>query len=97
MNKESRIFVAGHKGMVGSAIVRELAILGFKDIVTKNRSEVDLTISAEVRDFFANEKPEYVFMAAAKVGGILANKDKKADFIRDNLSIQLKTIDKRIK
>ena len=93
IKRESKIFVAGHKGMVGSAIVRELASQGFKNVVTKNRSEVDLTVSKEVRDFFASEKPEYVFMAAAKVGGILANKDKKADFIRDNLSIQLNVID----
>lgn len=93
MKKESKIFVAGHKGMVGSAIVRELAIQGFENIVTKNRSEVDLTESKEVSDFFAYERPDYVFMAAAKVGGILANKDKKADFISDNLSIQLNVID----
>jgi GDP-L-fucose synthase len=93
MDKESKIFVAGHKGMVGSSIVRALNNRGFKNIITKNRSEVDLTKGYEVTDFFHAERPNYVFLAAAKVGGILANQNQKGDFIRDNLSIQLNVID----
>ncbi len=93
MNKASRIFVAGHKGLVGSAIVRELRSQGFENLILRSRSEVDLTASAAVETFFARERPEYVFLAAAKVGGILANSKNPADFIRDNLAIQLNVID----
>lgn len=93
MKKENKIFVAGHKGMVGSAIIRTLINAGFINIITKTRHELDLTDQKEVREFFQLEKPHYVFLAAAKVGGILANQDQKADFIRDNLSIQMNVID----
>lgn len=88
MNKDSKIFVAGHNGMVGSAIVRKLRELGFTNIVTKSRKEVDLTNQFQVNHFFHFEKPEYVFLAAAKVGGIKANDDFRADFIYENLMIQ---------
>lgn len=88
MNKDSKIFVAGHNGMVGSAIVRKLRELGFTNIVTKYRKEVDLTNQFQVNHFFHFEKPEYVFLAAAKVGGIKANDDFRADFIYENLMIQ---------
>jgi len=88
MEKNSKIFVAGHRGMVGSAIVRRLTSAGYHNIVTRRSSEVDLRDQASVRNLFDKEKPEYVFLAAAKVGGILANKNFKADFIYDNLMIQ---------
>lgn len=88
MEKDSKIFVAGHKGMVGSAIVRKLKSLGYTNIITVDRKEVNLVNQLSVQSFFANERPEYVFMAAAKVGGIKANSDYKADFIYDNIMIQ---------
>jgi GDP-L-fucose synthase len=88
MKRDSKIFVAGHKGMVGSAIMRKLEELDYSNIITLSKSELDLTNGESVYRFFRDEEPEYVFLAAAKVGGILANNDFKADFIYDNLMIQ---------
>jgi len=88
MNKEAKIYVAGHRGLVGSAIVKSLQQKGYLNILTKTHQEVDLTNQQETADFFAIEKPEYVFLAAAKVGGILANNNFRADFIYENLMIQ---------
>ena len=88
MEKESKIFVAGHKGMVGSAILRKLQKEGFINIVTQTSTELDLSNQQAVKDFFSKEKPEYVFLAAAKVGGIQANNSFRADFIYLNLMIQ---------
>lgn len=88
MNKESKIFIAGHRGLVGSAIVRTLQSKGFSNLMLKTRAELDLADQHAVSDFFAKEKPEYVFFAAAKVGGIMANKTYPADFIYENLVIQ---------
>jgi GDP-L-fucose synthase len=88
MNKDSKIFVAGHKGLVGSAITRYLTENGYNNLVLKTRAELDLLDESAVKIFFQNEKPEYVFLAAAKVGGIMANKTKPADFIYENLKIQ---------
>lgn len=93
MNKSSRIYVAGHLGLVGSAICRALAREGYDNLLVRTRPELDLTDAVAVQEFFQREKPEYVFMAAAKVGGILANNTYPADFIRDNLSIQGNVID----
>lgn len=88
MNYDSLIFVAGHNGLVGSAIVRELNKKGYKNILTKDRKDLDLEDSVAVKNFFEKEKPEYVFLAAAKVGGIVANATFPADFIYQNLVIQ---------
>ncbi|POY39163.1 GDP-fucose synthetase [Solitalea longa] len=88
MNKDSRIYVAGHRGMVGSAIYRKLQKEGFVNIITKTSSELDLRNQQAVADFFKAEKPDYVFLAAAKVGGIVANNTYRADFIYENLCIQ---------
>jgi GDP-L-fucose synthase len=88
MNKDSKIFVAGHRGMVGSAIVANLTEKGFTNIITKTSSELDLTNQIAVANFFANEQPEYVFLAAAKVGGIVANNTYRAQFIYENMMIQ---------
>jgi GDP-L-fucose synthase len=88
MNKDSKIYVAGHNGMVGSAIVRRLKDLGYTKIITKSRLELDLTNQFQVNQFFHFERPEYVFLAAAKVGGIKANDDFRADFIYENIMIQ---------
>lgn len=88
MNKTSKIYVAGHRGMVGSAIVRELERQGFENLILKTSQELDLRDSHAVQYFFETEKPEYVFLAAAKVGGIIANNTLKADFIYENLMIQ---------
>jgi GDP-L-fucose synthase len=88
MNLESKIYVAGHNGMVGSAIVRKLKELGYKNIITTSRKELNLLNQIEVQSFFSSEKPEYVFLCAAKVGGIKANNEMKADFIYENLMIQ---------
>ena len=93
MQKDARVFVAGHRGLVGSAICRRLEADGYSDVLTQSRSETDLTDPAEVRQFFAQAQPEYVFLAAAKVGGIHANNSAPADFLRDNLQIQLNVID----
>jgi GDP-L-fucose synthase len=93
MDKGARIFVAGHRGLVGSAIVRRLQAAGFDRIVTRAHSELDLTSQARVEEFFAAERPEYVFLAAAKVGGIRANAALPAEFIRENLLIQTLLID----
>jgi GDP-L-fucose synthase len=92
MNKESKIYIAGHRGMVGSAVLRKYEAEGYGNIVTRNSSEVDLRDQAEVRDFFATEKPDYVILAAAKVGGIMANKSYKAEFFYDNTMIALNVI-----
>jgi GDP-L-fucose synthase len=88
MQKNSKIFVAGHRGMVGSAIVRELQKEGYQNIITKTRSELDLLDQKAVADFFTKEKPEFVFLAAAKVGGIEANRKHQASFLYENLQIQ---------
>jgi len=88
MEKNSKIFVAGHHGMVGSAIVKKLREEGFNNIVTRTSSELDLRNQQSVADFFATEKPGYVFLAAAKVGGILANNTYRAEFLYDNLMIE---------
>lgn len=88
MELEAKIYVAGHRGMVGSAIVRELQRLGYENIVTRSSAEVDLRNQASVEAFYREEKPDYVFVAAAKVGGILANNTYWAEFLYDNLSIQ---------
>jgi len=88
MNKTDNIYVAGHRGLVGSAIVRFLQTQGFTNIITRTSSELDLRDQLEVRRFFEKEKPQYVFMAAAKVGGIWSNKEYPAEFIYDNISLQ---------
>jgi GDP-L-fucose synthase len=93
MEKNSRIFVAGHRGLVGSAICRRLRQEGFDNLVLRALQELDLRDQAATRRFFAEEKPEYVFLAAAKVGGILANATYPADFIYDNLAIETNVID----
>lgn len=88
MNKDAKIYVAGHRGLVGSAIVRNLQDKGYKNIIYRTHKELDLTNQEAVRRFFEEEKPEYVFLAAAKVGGIHANNTYPADFIYENLMIQ---------
>ena len=88
MENNSRVYIAGHRGLVGSAIVRNLEAKGFTNIITRTHAELDLTNQADVRRFFEEEKPEYVFLAADKVGGIHANNTYPADFIYDNLMIQ---------
>ncbi len=88
MKQEATIYVAGHRGMVGSAIVRNLQAKGYENIITRTSSELDLRNQAAVADFFAAEKPDYVFLAAAKVGGILANNTYRAEFLYDNLMIE---------
>jgi len=88
MDKTSKIYIAGHKGMVGSAIFRKLHKEGFDNIITRNSAELDLRDQRAVTEFFANEKPDYVFLAAAKVGGIIANNTYRADFLYENLQIQ---------
>jgi GDP-L-fucose synthase len=93
MKKNSRIYIAGHRGLVGSAIHRGLEQCGYTNILTRTRDELDLLDTASVTQFFADTKPEYVFLAAAKVGGILANSTYPADFIRDNLVIQSNIIE----
>lgn len=93
MKPDSRIYIAGHRGLVGSAIHRSLARQGFTQILTRNREELDLLDSVAVNRFFATEQPEFVFLAAAKVGGILANNTYPADFLRDNLTIQSNVIE----
>lgn len=92
MNKSDKIYVAGHRGMVGSAIVRKLEALGYNNIVTRTSHELDLKDQQSVEKFFKKEKPDYVFLAAAKVGGIQANNTYRAQFIYDNIAIQSNTI-----
>ena len=92
MNRESRIFVAGHKGLVGSAIVRCMEKNGYSGMLVRTRSQLDLTDQAATRAFFERERPEYVFLAAAKVGGILANSTYPAEFIFENLMVQCNVI-----
>lgn len=92
MEKSSKIYVAGHKGMVGSAIVRKLAAEGYNNLVVKTSSEVDLRNQLAVENFFNTEKPEYVFLAAAKVGGIMANNTYRTDFLYENLMIESNVI-----
>ena len=93
MEKNARIYVAGHRGMVGSAIVRQLEQHGYNNILTRSSSQLDLRNQQAVRDFFAETKPEYVFLAAAKVGGIHANNVYRAEFLYDNLMIEANIID----
>jgi GDP-L-fucose synthase len=93
MHPESRIYVAGHRGLVGSAIARALTRCGFTGLVQRTHAELELTRADEVDRFFENERPDYVFLAAAKVGGILANDTYPADFIRENLAVQNNVID----
>lgn len=92
MKSDAKIFVAGHRGMVGSAIVRKLEQAGYRNLVLKTSSELDLRNQSAVAAFFEREKPEYVFLAAARVGGIIANSTRKAEFIYDNLMIQTNVI-----
>lgn len=92
MQADSKIYVAGHRGLVGSALVRQLRAQGYNNLVLRTHAELDLTDQAAVRDFFAREKPDYVLLAAAKVGGILANNTYPAEFIQQNLAIQTNVI-----
>ena len=92
MEKNSKIYVAGHRGMVGSAIVRELQRQGYTNILTRTHRELDLTRQDKVEQFFAEEKPEYVFLAAAKVGGIVANSTALADFMYENMILEMNVI-----
>lgn len=92
MDLNAKIYVAGHRGLVGSAIVRRLQAAGHKNLLLRTHAELDLTNEAATRAFFEQEKPEFVFLAAAKVGGIVANNSFPAEFIRDNLAIQTNTI-----
>jgi len=92
MNKDAKIYVAGHKGMVGSAIKRRLEAEGYRNLVFRSHAELDLTRQAEVEDFFSSEKPEYVFLSAAKVGGIMANSTYPAEFIYQNIMISTNII-----
>ncbi|WP_162053116.1 GDP-L-fucose synthase [Pontibacter pamirensis] len=92
MNKSSKIYVAGHRGMVGSAIVRKLKAAGYENIVTRRSDELDLREQVAVRAFFQEENPEYIFLAAAKVGGIVANNTYRAEFLYDNLMMEANVI-----
>jgi GDP-L-fucose synthase len=92
MNPDAKIYVAGHQGLVGSALLRQLQALGNANILSRSRQELDLTDQSQVREFFTQERPDYVFLAAAKVGGILANSAYPADFIYQNLLIQTNVI-----
>ena len=92
MEKDAKIFVAGHRGMVGSAIVRELKRQGYTNIITRTHKELDLTRQLDVEKFFEEEKPEYVFLAAAKVGGIIANQSALADFMYENMIMEMNVI-----
>ena len=92
MDKSAKIFVAGHKGMVGSAIVRGLKAAGYTNIVTRSHSQLNLCRQADVETFFAAQKPDYVFLAAAKVGGIVANAQSPADFLYDNMTLEMNVI-----
>lgn len=92
MDKQSKIYVAGHRGMVGCAIVRELRRQGYDNIITRTHAELDLTDQVAVNEFFATERPEYVFLAAAKVGGIQANDLHPADFMYDNMMLEMNVI-----
>ncbi|MCC2600449.1 GDP-L-fucose synthase family protein [Sphingobacterium sp. FBM7-1] len=92
MEKEAKIYIAGHRGMVGSAIVRALKNDGYHHLVTRTSTALDLRDQSAVKDFFAEERPEYVFLAAAKVGGIIANNTYRADFLYENLMIQTNVI-----
>ncbi len=92
MEKSSKIYVAGHRGMVGSAIVRELQRQGYTNIITRTHAELDLTRQEQVERFFAEERPEYVFLAAAKVGGIVANQSALADFMYENMMLEMNVI-----
>lgn len=92
MDKNAKIYVAGHRGMVGSAIVRCLEKNGYTNIITRTHAELDLTRQNDVEEFFAKEKPEYVFLAAAKVGGIIANSEALADFMYDNMILEMNVI-----
>lgn len=93
MDKHARIFVAGHRGLVGSAICRRLNVAGFTNVLTRTREDLDLRCQSAVDQFFRDEQPDYVFLAAARVGGIVANDTYPADFIRDNLLMQTNVID----
>jgi GDP-L-fucose synthase len=93
MNREASIFIAGHRGLVGAALVRRLRAAGFHNLLLRDRAELDLTCQKAVREFFARHRPQYVFMAAAKVGGILANSTYPADFLWNNLAIESNVID----
>jgi GDP-L-fucose synthase len=88
MNKPDKIYIAGHRGMVGSAILRKLLTEGFTNLIVRTSQELDLRVQQQVTDFFSQEKPAYVFLAAAKVGGIIANNTYRADFLYENLMIQ---------
>ena len=92
MEKDAKIYVAGHRGMVGSAIVRELQKQGYTNIITRTHAELDLCRQVDVEKFFAEEKPEYVFLAAAKVGGIVANEEALADFMYQNMILEMNVI-----
>ena len=92
MNKDSKIYIAGHRGLVGSALMKNLQSAGFTNLILRTHAELDLTDQTATEAFFAQEKPDYVFLAAAKVGGILANNSYPAEFIRDNLAIQTNII-----
>ena len=92
MEKNAKIYVAGHRGMVGSAIKRELERQGYTNIITRTHKELDLTRQDAVEEFFAAEKPDYVFLAAAKVGGIVANEEALADFMYDNMILEMNVV-----
>lgn len=92
MKKDAKIYVAGHRGMVGSAIVRALQAQGYHNIITRGHSELNLCRQADVEQFFSKEKPDYVFLAAAKVGGIVANSEALADFMYDNMLLEMNVI-----
>ena len=93
MNKDSRIYIAGHRGLVGSSIVSRCEVHGYRNLILRSRDELDLCDGRAVQEFFAAERPEYVFLAAARVGGIHANDSHGAEFIRDNLLISANVID----
>jgi len=101
MSKDSKIYVAGHRGMVGSALVRRLKSQGYNNIITRTSKELDLKRQADVEKFFSEEKPDYVFLSAAKVGGIVANNTYPADFMYENMMIEMNVIksafDNRVK
>ncbi|MCD8266238.1 MAG: NAD-dependent epimerase/dehydratase family protein, partial [Prevotellaceae bacterium] len=92
MEKGAKIYVAGHRGMVGSAIVRELQRQGYTNIITRTHKELNLCRQREVEEFFESERPEYVFLAAAKVGGIEANRSALADFLYENMTLEMNVV-----